>query len=121
MRGSEGQLTLFPAKFPTTEIPAEFATELRNVNSFTRSKIFKPTFTPRKISDSRQFGFFQQTLVTKNITWSKNIENSITEVPESELWRLGLLDGLLSERASLEKEGNDVKRVVSMLSSLCNT
>ena len=45
----------------------------------------------------------------------------VTEVPESEMWRLGLLDGLLSERASLEKEGKDVKRVVSMLSSLCNT
>ena len=33
----------------------------------------------------------------------------VTEVPESELWRLGLLDG---ERASLEEEGKDVKRVV---------
>ena len=45
----------------------------------------------------------------------------VTEVPESEKWRLGLLDSLLSERAALEKEGQDVKRVVSMLSSLCNT
>ena len=45
----------------------------------------------------------------------------IEEVPESERWRLGLLDSLLSERAELEKDGKDVKRVVSMLSSLCNS
>ena len=45
----------------------------------------------------------------------------VTEVPESERWRLGLLDSLLRERAALEKEGQDVKRIVSMLSSLCNT
>ena len=45
----------------------------------------------------------------------------IEGVPESERWRLGLLDSLLSERDALEKEGQDVKRVVSMLSSLCNT
>ena len=45
----------------------------------------------------------------------------IKAVPESERWRLGLLDSLLSERAALEKDGKDVKRVVSMLSSLCNT
>ena len=45
----------------------------------------------------------------------------VKEVPESERWRLGLLDSLLSERAALEKEGQDVKRVVSMLGSLCNT
>ena len=45
----------------------------------------------------------------------------VTEVPESERWRLGLLDSLLCERAALEKEGQDVKRVVSMLGSLCNT
>ena len=44
----------------------------------------------------------------------------IVGVPESR-WRLGLLDSLISERAALEKEGQDVKRVVSMLSSLCNT
>ena len=45
----------------------------------------------------------------------------IGEVPESERWRLGLLDSLLSERAALEKEGKDVKRIISMLGSLCNT
>ena len=45
----------------------------------------------------------------------------IVGVPESERWRLGLLDSLLSERDALEKEGQDVKRVVSLLSSLCNT
>jgi len=28
---------------------------------------------------------------------------------------------LLSERSALEKEGKDVKNVVAMLSSLCNT
>ena len=45
----------------------------------------------------------------------------VTEVPESERWRLGLLDSLLRERAALEKEGQDMKRVVSLLGSLCNT
>ena len=45
----------------------------------------------------------------------------IVGVPESEMWRLGLLDSLLSERAALEKDGKDVKRVISMLGSLCNT
>ena len=45
----------------------------------------------------------------------------IEVVPESERWRLGLLDRLLSERTVLEKDGKDVKRVVSMISSLCNT
>ena len=45
----------------------------------------------------------------------------IEVVPESERWRLGLLDILLSERSALEKEGKDVKNVVAMLSSLCNT
>ena len=45
----------------------------------------------------------------------------IKVVPENERWRLGLLDSLLSERAALEKDGKEVKQVVSMLSSLCNT
>ena len=45
----------------------------------------------------------------------------IEVVPESERWRLGLLDSLLCERTLLEKDGKDVKRVVSMISSLCNT
>ena len=45
----------------------------------------------------------------------------IKEVPEKEKWRLGLLDSLLKERAELEKEGRDTKRVVAMLSSPCTT
>ena len=45
----------------------------------------------------------------------------IEEVPESERWRLGLLDSLLSERDAREKDSKDVKRVISMLGSLCNT
>ena len=45
----------------------------------------------------------------------------IKEVPEKEKWRLGFLDSLLRERAELEKEGKDTKRVVAMLSSLCTT
>ena len=45
----------------------------------------------------------------------------IEGVPEGEMWRLGLLDSLLSERTSLEKDSKDVKRVISMLGSLCNT
>ena len=45
----------------------------------------------------------------------------VEEVPECERWRLGLLDSLLCERAALEKDGKDVKRVISMLGSLCNT
>ena len=45
----------------------------------------------------------------------------IKEVPEKEFWRLGLLDSLLRERAVLEKEGRDLKRVVAMISSLCTT
>ena len=45
----------------------------------------------------------------------------ITEVPDKEKWRLGLLDSLLCERSSLESQGQDVKRVVSMIGSLCNT
>ena len=47
--------------------------------------------------------------------------NWITEVPDNEKWRLGLLDSLLCERSSLESEGQDVMRVVSMIGSLCNT
>ena len=43
------------------------------------------------------------------------------EVPESERWRLGLLDSLLALRSQQEKEGADTKRVVAMLSSLCAT
>ena len=42
----------------------------------------------------------------------------VQEVPEG---RLGLLDGLMRERASLESEGRDTKRIVALLSSLCST
>ena len=42
-------------------------------------------------------------------------------VPEKEAWRLGLLDHLLEKRSELEREGEDVKRVVALISSLCTT
>ena len=45
----------------------------------------------------------------------------VAEVPENELWRLGLLDILLRDRADLEKEGSDSKSVRAMISSLCAT
>ena len=45
----------------------------------------------------------------------------VKEVPEKEQWRLGLLDTLLRERAVLEKEGQDAKRIGAMISSLCST
>ena len=39
----------------------------------------------------------------------------MAKVPENEKWKLGELDNLLlGERVGLEKEGQDVKRVVSM-------
>ena len=39
----------------------------------------------------------------------------MAEVPDNEKWKLGELDNLLlGERVGLEKEGQDVKRVVSM-------
>ena len=46
---------------------------------------------------------------------------SVTEVPESESWRLGLLDILLRNQADLEREGSDTKSVCAMISSLCAT
>jgi hypothetical protein len=45
----------------------------------------------------------------------------VEEVPEKEAWRIGLLGTLLRERAELEKEAKDTKRVNSMLASLCYT
>ena len=45
----------------------------------------------------------------------------VREVPEKELWRLGILDSLLRERGVLEKEGRDTKRVIAMLASICST
>ena len=43
----------------------------------------------------------------------------VTEVPEKESWRVGLLDILLRQRSELEKDGKDSKRVNAMLASLC--
>ena len=43
----------------------------------------------------------------------------VTEVPEKESWRIGLLDILLRQRSELEKDGSDSKRVNAMLASLC--
>ena len=45
----------------------------------------------------------------------------VEEVPESEQWRLGLLDILLRQRADQEKLGSDTKRVTALLSSLCTS
>ena len=45
----------------------------------------------------------------------------VAEVPEREVWRTGLLDILLQERADLEKEAKCTFRVNSMLASLCYT
>ena len=45
----------------------------------------------------------------------------VKEVPDSEKWRLGLLDSLVQLRVQKEKEGVDTRRVVAMLSSLCST
>ena len=45
----------------------------------------------------------------------------VKEVPEKEEWRTGLLDILMRERAELEKEAKDTKRVNAMIASLCYT
>ena len=45
----------------------------------------------------------------------------VKEVPESEHWRLGLLDGLLALRAETQGDSESSKRTVAMLSSLCST
>ena len=42
-------------------------------------------------------------------------------VPETESWRLGLLDGLLNERCRIVKEGGDTRQVVALISSLCTS
>ena len=44
-------------------------TELRNVNSFTRSKNLKLNFTPRKARKSRQFWYLSRTKLTKRIAF----------------------------------------------------
>ena len=45
----------------------EVTSELRNVNSLTRSKNLKLNFTPRKARKSRQFWYLSQTKLTKRI------------------------------------------------------
>ena len=45
----------------------------------------------------------------------------VREVPESEMWRLGLLDNLIGLRTELEREGRDTKSLIAMISSLCST
>ena len=45
----------------------------------------------------------------------------VKEVPESEHWRLGLLDGLLALRAEKQGDSESTKRTVAMLASLCST
>ena len=45
----------------------------------------------------------------------------IKTVPDHEAWRVGLLDILLRERADLERQQSDTKRVISLISSLCTT
>ena len=45
----------------------------------------------------------------------------IKQVPESERWRLGLLDHLIQLRSQLDKEESEFKRIVAMLSSLCTS
>jgi hypothetical protein len=42
-------------------------------------------------------------------------------VPEKESWRQGLLDHLLRKRDDLERKGEDIKRTVALISSLCTT
>ena len=45
----------------------------------------------------------------------------IKQVPESERWRLGLLDHLIQLKSQLDKEGSEFKRIVAMTSSLCTS
>ena len=43
------------------------------------------------------------------------------EVPEGELWRLGLLDKLLALRTEKQEDSENTKRIVAMIASLCST
>ena len=45
----------------------------------------------------------------------------VREVALRETWRVGLLKVLLRERSVLERDERDIKRVTSMISSLCFT
>ena len=43
------------------------------------------------------------------------------EVPEGELWRLGLLDKLLALRTEKQEDSENTKRIVAMIASFCST
>ena len=43
------------------------------------------------------------------------------EVPDGELWRLGLLDRLLALRTERQEDSDNTKRLVAMIASLCST
>ena len=45
----------------------------------------------------------------------------VCEVPKREEWRLGLLDRLMVMRTEKQKEGEDLRRVMALLSSLYST
>ena len=45
----------------------------------------------------------------------------VKEVPDSEQWRLGLLDHLLALRTEVQSDKESLKRVVALLASLCST
>ena len=45
----------------------------------------------------------------------------VKEVPECEMWRLGLLDRLLALRAERQEDSENTKRLVAMIASLCST
>ena len=69
---------------------------------------------------------YLRSLTGLNCTTASKLEVKLLlpmeSVPESECWRLGLLDTLLQDaRCSIEKEGGDTKRVIAMISSLCST
>ena len=45
----------------------------------------------------------------------------VKHVPEGEVWRLGLLTTLLEMRSDKHKEVQDIKKISSMIDSLCST
>ena len=45
----------------------------------------------------------------------------VKEVPDGELWRLGLLDRLLALRTERQEDSDNTKRLVAMIASLCST
>ena len=77
-----------------------------------------------------------QTVTARNLTHLQNLTGldpttdsiqqlrtalPVKEVPESEQWRLGLLDGLLVLRSEKQKSSEEMKSIVAMISSLCST